>query len=257
MTIYYAVMFFILGTIFGSFYHVVGSRMPKGESIVTPRSHCDNCKHVLTPFELIPVFSYFLQKGKCRGCGEKISIIHPLFELFVGLLFSISYLTYGLSLELLLILTIISILVIVIDSDFQYMIICDEVLITGTIFVLLELYFLKGFSSVITSCINGLLAFAVMFGIKKLGNYLFKKESMGDGDIKLLGFLGLAIGFGEALSAIFIGSVLGLIYTFIRKGKIKILPFGPFLSLGAIILIFLHFNFNEFILFLSSLYETL
>lgn len=255
MVVYFAVMFFILGTIFGSFYHVVGSRMPKGESIVFPRSHCDNCKHILTPFELIPVVSYFLQGGKCRGCGEKISIVHPLFELFVGLVFSISYLSYGISLELLLILTIVSVLVIVIDSDFQYMIICDEVLITGVILVLIETFFLKGFSGIKNACFAGVIAFLVMLGIKKIGNYLFKKESMGDGDIKLLGFLGLAMGAGESLAAIFLGSILGLIYIFIiRNKKIRMIPFGPFLSFGAMILLFIHFNFGEFIAYLSNLY---
>ena len=71
MDVYYIVVFFILGTILGSFYNVVGDRLPNNESIVKPRSHCPKCQHILTPLELIPIFSYILQGGKCKNCKEE------------------------------------------------------------------------------------------------------------------------------------------------------------------------------------------
>ena len=127
MGIYFTIMFFVFGTIMGSFYNVVASRLPKGESIVFPSSHCDNCKHILGPLELIPIFSFLLLGGKCRNCGQKISWVHPFFEFVTGLLFAFSYLAYGLSLDLIVILTFVSILDIIIMSDYYYMIISDEV----------------------------------------------------------------------------------------------------------------------------------
>jgi Na+/H+ antiporter NhaC len=88
MDVYYIIILFILGTIFGSFYNVVGDRLPEGKSIVKPSSHCPKCQHKLTPLELIPIFSFLFQKGKCKGCKCKIPIMHPLFELGSGILFA-------------------------------------------------------------------------------------------------------------------------------------------------------------------------
>ena len=85
----YIILFFILGTILGSFYMVVAERIPKGESIVTPSSHCDKCKHNLTPIELIPIFSYIIQGGRCKICRTKIPITYPLYEFICGILFEL------------------------------------------------------------------------------------------------------------------------------------------------------------------------
>ena len=97
-----SLLFFALGTIFGSFYNVVAYRLPKGESIIYPSSHCPNCNHQLKPLELIPILSYILQKGKCINCKSKISIFYPISEIICGLLFMICYLSFGFSLELII-----------------------------------------------------------------------------------------------------------------------------------------------------------
>ena len=115
--------FFMIGTIFGSFYYVVGYRIPKGESIVSPPSHCPNCNHRLGALELIPIFSFLLQGGKCKNCKNKISIFYPLFEVVCGLLFGISFISFGFSYELVIALTFISMIIIVMLSDYYYMII--------------------------------------------------------------------------------------------------------------------------------------
>ena len=91
MEVAIGIFLFIIGTIFGSFYNVVGYRIPKGESIVYPPSHCTNCNHKLTFFELIPVLSYIFQKGKCKHCHQKISLFYPIFETLTGVLFVLSY----------------------------------------------------------------------------------------------------------------------------------------------------------------------
>lgn len=119
----------LLGLLFGSFYNVVGLRVPIKRSIVTPRSTCGTCGHQLTPYELIPVVSYLLQKGKCRGCESRISPIYPFFELLTGLLFATAPLVIGWSGELVVALTLISMFMIIIVSDIHYMLIPDKILI--------------------------------------------------------------------------------------------------------------------------------
>ncbi len=246
MEVYYSVVLFIFGTIFGSFFNVVASRLPEGKSIVNPPSHCTNCKKQLTPIELIPIISYVIQGGKCKGCKTKFSIVHPLYELVCGLMFMGAYLVFGFNLELLIALTFISILLISVASDFYYMIIIDEVLIVGVILLLIEILIIKGLDSLINSLIGGIIAFIVMFSIKLLGDFLFKKESMGGGDIKLLFVFGLILGAPLALISIFLGSIIALPVSLIIliKNKEHIIPFGPFLSIGAIILYFSKIDFD-------------
>ena len=120
--------FFIIGMFLGSFYNVVASRLPKGESIIYPSSHCPNCNHKLGILELIPLFSYLIQGGKCSKCKQKISIFYPISEVMCGLLFVFCYLSFGFSYELIIALTFVSMLIIVILSDYYYMIIEDSVL---------------------------------------------------------------------------------------------------------------------------------
>ena len=102
MEIVYLIFFFILGLVFGSFYNVVGLRLGAGESLIKPRSHCTKCNHVLRFYELIPVISYVVLRGKCKKCKQKISIMYPLIELFTAVLFALSYYVYGFSFELIL-----------------------------------------------------------------------------------------------------------------------------------------------------------
>ena len=95
MEVYYLIVFFIFGLIFGSFYNVVGYRLPKKMSLITPSSHCPKCNHKLQFLDLIPVFSYLFLRGKCRYCGERVRIRYLLLEVLSGLVFLIFYLTLG------------------------------------------------------------------------------------------------------------------------------------------------------------------
>ena len=239
-------MFFILGTIFGSFYNVVGSRLPKGESIVTPPSHCNNCNHKLSPLELIPVVSFLIQRGKCRNCGIKLSVIYPLYAIFSGVLFALAFYSFGFSLDLIIAITFISCILIIIASDIEYMIISDEVLIFFAILLIIELLFIKGLKTTLFSLLSGVACFIIMYLIKKFGDYIFKKESMGGGDIKLLFIFGLVIGVYNSILAIFLGSIIGLPISLIilKFKKTNIIPFGPFLGIGAIIVLLLHIDLN-------------
>ena len=99
MQIIITTIIFIFGMVIGSFFNVLGYRLPKKESIVFPSSHCPNCKHKLNFRDLFPVLSYLFLKGKCRYCKIKISPIYPLIELITGILFVISYLIFGISID--------------------------------------------------------------------------------------------------------------------------------------------------------------
>lgn len=249
MNYLFFIIFFVFGTILGSFFNVVGWRLPKGESIVSPPSHCPKCGHRLKPIELIPVISFFLQRGKCKECKEKISWYYPFFEALCGLLFGICFLVFGFSSNLIISLTFISMLMIIIVSDIHFMIIPDEILLVFGIAIALEIGILLGYMELFRAILNGLLAFGIMFLLKIFGDIIFKKESMGGGDIKLMFVFGLVLGLPEAILSIFLGSLVGLPISLLlmKKNTEHIVPFGPFLSIGAILILLLQIDFSVLI----------
>lgn len=253
MIIYMFLCFFMIGAIFGSFYYVVAYRIPKGESIVTPPSHCPNCNHRLGPLELVPIFSFLLQGGKCKSCKCNISFFYPLFEIVCGLLFGLSYLAYGFSLDLIVVLTFVSMIMIVTLSDYYYMIIPDEVLLFFIILLSIEMFFIYGWQYLLMHFFNGLIAFTSMYLLKLFGDFLFKKESMGGGDIKLLFTFGLMFGWQMSIVSIFIASIIGLPISLIllRKNEDHVLPFGPYLGIAALIIVLFNIDINMVINILS------
>ena len=248
MKIYYMIVTFIFGTVLGSFYNVVGYRLPKEESLISPPSHCPKCNHRLGASELVPILSYVFQRGKCKNCKSKISMFYPIFEFLTGILFMISYLIYGFSIDFFIAITFISMLLIIIISDYQTMIIPDSVLIVSSILLIIEL-FIKNGSNVYINILDGIISFVIMFLLKKFGDFLFKKESMGGGDIKLMGVIGLVLNYKLAIITIFLASIIGLPVSLIilYKNKTNIIPFGPFLSISSIILLLSQIDFNMLI----------
>ena len=246
MELIICIFLFVIGTIFGSFYNVVGYRLPKGESIIYPPSHCTNCNHKLTSIELIPILSYIFQKGRCKKKKKKISLFYPIFEALTGILFILCYLSYGLKPELIIALTFISMMIIIVVSDYHYLIISDEVLITFAAILFIETLCISGLESALYSLLNGALAFLTMFLLKKFGDFLFKKESMGGGDIKLLFIFGMVLTYPIAILSIFVGSLIGLpiALLILYKKKDHVLPFGPFLAAGATLLLLLQVNLD-------------
>ena len=250
MEIYYCVVMFILGSVLGSFYNVVGYRIPKGESIVFPSSHCTNCGHKLKAYELIPIFSFLFLGGKCSKCKQKISWFYTTFEMLTGILFLLCYIIFKNNVfDLIISLTFVSMIIIIFISDYHYLIIPDSVLLIFSILLLIELSLKNGITNIYVPILNGILSFVCMYVIKLIGDFLFKKESMGGGDIKLLFVIGMVLGFPEALFSIFIGSLVGLPIAFIilMKNKDHVIPFGPLLGIGAIVMLLTQFNVVNFI----------
>ncbi len=231
---------FILGLIFGSFYNVVGLRLPNHESIVKPGSHCPKCNHKLAWYENIPVFSYLFLDGKCKACGKSISIMYPLIEILTGVLFLIDYLVFGFGENFLIGLILSSLVVIIFVTDSKYMIILDSPLIISTILILIIKFCYHGISAVLTSLLSAFIVFGTMYLIMLLGNFLFKKESLGGGDIKLSFVSGLSLGTFMGLFYIVLGAFLAFpyaLYVSIRK-KENMLPFGPFLAVSMLLIYF-------------------
>lgn len=233
----YAIYMFILGTIMGSFFNVVGNRLSNNQSIVKPRSHCENCNHVLKWYELIPIVSFIIQGGKCRQCKKKLSWWYPLIEIITGLLYMGCFLYYGFTYELLTALVIASLLVITCISDFNYLIILDEVLIVGSILVFMIAFLEGGFSQLLSTVVGGLLAFLFMLVVKFIGDKAFKRESLGGGDIKLAFFIGAVLGWKLAFISLVIASLLALpvAFYYLIKLKDREVPFGPFLIIATFI----------------------
>ncbi|MDN3018510.1 prepilin peptidase [Paenibacillus sp. BSR1-1] len=228
-----SILLFIYGLLFGSFFNVVGLRVPLKKSIVKPRSACPTCGHQLTPLELIPVLSYMLQKGKCRGCQSRISPIYPFFELLTGILFAAAPYLVGWSGELFVALTLISMFMIIIVSDIHYMIIPDKILIWFAGIFLLERIIMPldpWWDSALGAVTGFLLLLTIM---------IVSKGGMGFGDVKLYALLGLVLGFKLVLLSFFLstlyGAVIGgLAQLFKIVKKREPIPFGPFIAAGTL-----------------------
>ena len=238
---YFVVIFFIIGLVLGSFYQVVGLRLPVGESFINSRSYCPKCKKKLKWYELIPLVSYIIQFGKCRKCKKRISITYPLFELLTGVCFALSYVVFGLTKEIIIPLTLISMLIIIIVSDTKYMVIPDEIILLGSILIVAETFFIEGGQACLTSLFNGVFAFVGMYIVKILGDAIFRKESLGGGDIKLMFLIGLVFSFKTMVVILFLASFMALPYAIsvLLIKKDPIVPYGPFISLTAIALLLL------------------
>jgi len=249
----YIIFFFVFGIAFGSFFDVVATRLPKNESIVRPRSFCTHCKKTLKWYELIPLVSYVIQFGKCRNCHEKIPFSSFIMELVTGILFAVSYHVFGLSLELVIALIFISALVITIISDIEYMIILDEVLLISTILITIVKLFDVGLLETGKSLLFASASFVTMYLIKLFGDVVFKKESLGGGDIKLMFLFGLVLGYPLAICSILLGTFiafpLALIVLITKKDNM--IPFGPFLSIAALLILISDVTFLEIKIFLG------
>lgn len=227
----------LFGLAFGSFLNVCIYRVPRGESISFPPSHCTACQYNLSLKDLIPVVSYFLLKGKCRYCGEKIHWQYPVIELsnalgWVGIIF-----LFGLTVQGIAGVFLFSLFLIVTMIDLEHMIIPNSITL---------LLFLSGiiyhFISQEVSLTGRLAGAAVGFSLLFLLACAYK-GGMGGGDIKLCTAMGFWLGFPGIFQALFIGSLLGsvigifLLIIKVKKKKEPI-PFGPFLMFGFLITFF-------------------
>jgi leader peptidase (prepilin peptidase) / N-methyltransferase len=235
---------FIIGACIGSFLNVCIYRIPENLSIVTPGSFCPLCNKSIPFYCNIPILSYIFLKGKCKFCHNPISLRYPLIEVLTAFFALALFHKFGINTALGYYFIFISVLIIISFIDIDHQIIPDILSLPGILIFASSFYFLPQMT--IKDTLVGILAGGGSLYAVALCYYLLKKqEGMGGGDIKLLAMIGAATGIKGVFFTIFASSLFGtffgiliMIYTRIADSKLKI-PFGPFLSMGAILYIFL------------------
>ncbi|HEV2178671.1 MAG TPA: prepilin peptidase [Gemmatimonadaceae bacterium] len=246
---------FLFGAIFGSFLNVCVARWPKDLSVVSPRSRCPRCGHEITWWENVPLVSWVLLRGKCRGCSQPISAVYPLVELAVALGWLASYVQFGASLTALRVAVFGTILLGIMLTDATAYVIPDGFTAFGLIWALVMAIvaavmretspFANLYDSAIGACVGaGVIAIAGW-----LGEMAFKKEAMGFGDVTLMAMVGAHLGIGRTFLTVFFGAALGAVifllvvfpiaYVRSRRAGVEfdapLVPFGVFLAPAAMI----------------------
>jgi leader peptidase (prepilin peptidase) / N-methyltransferase len=235
-----AVVCAVIGLAIGSFLNVVIWRVPRDESVVTPRSHCPSCGHPVRPYDDIPVLSWLVLRGRCRDCGEPISVRYPLVELGTAVLFGITAGHFGAASELpaYLYLVAIGVALALIDLDVHRLpnkIVLPSYVVVPVLLLIASLGN-DDWDALLRAGIGGALLYAVYFLLR-----IAYPSGMGFGDVKLAGLLGMYLGWlgwGQLAVGAFLGFLLGgvvggalmAVSRATRKSKI---PFGPFMITGA------------------------
>ncbi|MFT5871675.1 MAG: leader peptidase (prepilin peptidase)/N-methyltransferase [Clostridium sp.] len=239
----FPITIFILGLLIGSFLNVCIYRIPRGESIAYPPSHCTSCGNDIKPYDLIPVLSWIFLRGKCRGCGEKISSRYALVELATAILFLLTYYQYGLNISLLKYLILIPFLIVIAMIDYDTM---DVYTTTTWIAIvvgiaLLGVDFYLG-QPVATYVYGGLLGAGTITFIILMSKLILGVEGMGWGDAEICGLCGLFLGFKLSLImmllSFIIGGVIGVyLLRFKDKNGRSEMPFGPSIIMATFLMI--------------------
>ena len=237
------IIIFVLGLAVGSFLNVLIDRLPKDKSIIKGRSYCDHCKKPLRWYDLIPLLSFLILKGKCRNCHFSISFYYPMVELVTGVVFVLTFdHLRGGSLDIVALayyLFILSSLIVIFFTDLKYGIIPDKIVYPAILTVSIYTIFNFQFSifNYFLSALGAFLFFLILYLVTK-------GRGMGFGDVKLVFILGLFLGFPKAVVAFYIAFLTGAIFgcILIVWGKKKFfggtIPFGPYLVLGTFISLF-------------------
>ncbi|MGL4523738.1 MAG: prepilin peptidase [Bacilli bacterium] len=202
---------FVYGLIFGSFYNVVGWRVPQGMSINKPRSHCPKCERTLSALDLIPVLSWIVLSGKCRSCKSPVHVMYPFFELITGLVFSFAYWTWGWSGETVIFITFYSMLIIVSISDLHFMLVSEVVLLFFGVVLLVEMLVFGTFDWK-EQLLGFLVGYGTLLVISLSAKAYYKQTAMGYGDVELYGVIGFVIGWKLTLLSLFIACLFGIVH---------------------------------------------
>ena len=253
MELFWGVVSFVLGAVIGSFLNVCIWRIPEEKSIVFPSSHCPKCGTSIRPYDNIPILSWLALRGRCRDCGEAISPRYPLVELLTGLLSLALGWLYGPSLPYLAAFLFAAALVVITFIDLDHQIIPDVISLPGIPVFLLLAVFVMGvgfWDSLLGVLVGGGFLYLIAVGYE----LLTKREGMGGGDIKLLAMIGAFLGWQSLFFVVFMSSILGALVGVVLialKGKDMkyAVPFGPFLSIAAVLYLFVGPALTHLVLF--------
>jgi len=236
----------VIGLCIGSFLNVCIYRIPFDLSIVRPRSFCPGCSRPIAGYDNIPVFSYLILRGRCRHCRMRISPRYPLIELLTGILFVAVWNRFGLDVLTLVFWVMVGGMIVATFVDFDHMIIPDSVSIGGMVFGVVMSGLVPGLhgeeaiGAALIKSIIGLVAGAgILWLVSVVGRWVFKKDAMGLGDVKLLGAVGALLGFPAVVYTILMSSLVGTVVglTMIGLGGHQWrsrLPYGPYLAAAAV-----------------------
>ncbi len=242
LLVYCSCVAFALGAVFGSFLNCVAWRITHGESALRGRSHCPSCGHILGPSELIPIFSWLFQRGRCKSCGVKIPARYPLTELIFAVLTLLCLLRFDLTWLCLRNWVFLCCLFVLTLTDLDDCIIPDGCHIVAVLAWLIGALLMRTpWQDMLKSVFCGLLFGAGILGISLLMDRLLGRDSLGGGDIKLFAVCGLYLGFVGTLFTVMLACILGLAFAALRKrmhpdGK-KEFPFGPAIAAGAAVML--------------------
>ena len=230
----------LLGAVLGSFLNVCIHRLPLRESVLWPGSHCPQCAKAIAWYDNFPILSYLWLRGRCRACRGRISWRYPLVEALNAAGYGLIIWRFGFSASALMYLLLWSSLIVISFIDLDHMIIPDRITLPGIGLGLVAgtLLLPRWWDSVVGLLVGG----GILYFMAWISPYLFGKEGMGGGDIKLLAMIGAFLGWKPAILTIFFGGLLGAVVGVTLMGVRVItreayLPFGPFLSLGAVVVI--------------------
>src|SRR4030043_1590330 len=245
----------IFGALVGSFLNVCICRLPEEESIIWPGSHCPHCKKPIRFYDNLPLISYFLLRGKCRYCKKTISLQYPLIEGITALSSLFLFMKFGPSLSYLFYFAFVAALTVMTVIDLYHQIIPDVISLPGIGVGLLASLLIPQLTFR-NSLIGILLGGGSLFLVATLYQWLFKREGRGGGDVKLLAMMGAFLGWKAVILTILlsslIGSITGIIIMVLKGKDFKYaIPFGPFLSLGAVIALFFGENIIRWYLYVN------
>jgi len=231
-----------LGVAIGSFLNVVIYRVPRKIGFVKGRSICPHCEINLRWFHNIPLVSYLFLRGKCAFCSARISFRYPLVEILNGLLFGYFYWRFGLSAPAVVFAVLGSALLVIFFIDYDFLIIPDGITLPGLV-IALGVSFLPGGIGIVDALIGLVVGGGSLYLIALAGDWLFKKESMGGGDIKMAAMLGAFLGWQKILLTFVSAAVIALVVSVVimsfseRLRRERMVPFGPFLAVAALLAI--------------------
>lgn len=233
---------FVFGAVVGSFLNVCIHRIPSGESVAFPASHCPHCQAPIRPYDNLPILSYLLLRGRCRACATPISRRYPLVEMLGGIAAVAAVSRFGLNAEALLVFAFLAALIVVTFIDIDHQIIPDAISLPG-IFVGFAAALVFGTPGWTASLAGILLGGGLLWGVAAGYEWLTGREGMGGGDIKLLAMIGAFLGWRAIpvtlLLASLFGTAVGVSLMLARGRDTKMaVPFGPFLAAGAVCALF-------------------
>ena len=232
------IVIIIIGLAMGSFINVLIHRLPDGQSLFRPGSHCPDCGKPIRFYDNIPVISFLVLRAKCRDCGNAISVRYPLVEALTAICFIALYLRYGWSTQMITYSILVTFLITISYIDIDRGLILNKLILPGCILgIVLTLGLqVETWTDVLLGGVSGGL---IVWIIGWIGKLLFKKDSLGMGDVKLLILIGVYVGFPDVAVCLFFGIFAAGIFIITGMALQKLhlgdtIPFGPFIAIGSL-----------------------